>query len=574
LGLIARPGIFTQLRHGDQGRFILGSQSGTLEKMARDLETDLKTLRTVLTYAQNRDFQRAGALAEQTLASGFEHPMLLNVVATRLEQEGKFEESLRLLERAVSIAPGDVGARNALSLCLQRLDRPADALYHVNELLKKHPDLGFAHANKGNALIALGSLGRAKQSHLRALELEPGNLAATAALASIATQRGEHGEARRWAQQALIASPGFPDAVLSLAAAELASGATTRAETLLHRLIVDSRAGPSDRARATGLLGDVLDAAGRHAEAFDAYTTCNEALRQIHRRFASGTSMLAYTRALTAAMGNISPPDWVSKAAPDATSADALGHVFLLGFPRSGTTLLEVVLDGHPQVASIEEHELLTDGVLQFMREPLNLEPLVRADESQLGALRAAYWDGVRKTGTNIAGKVFVDKHPLNTLKLPLIARLFPHAKVLFACRDPRDVVLSCFRRRFKMNPAMYELLTLPGAAAFYDAVMSFADQLQPLLGLDWHIVHYESLVADLAQETRAICDFLRLEWVAGMDDFATRVQAREHATPSTAQLARGLDRSGIGQWKHYGAPLQPILPVLRRWVERLGYPA
>ena len=92
--------------------------------MARDLETDLKTLRTVLTYAQNRDFQRAGALAEQTLASGFEHPMLLNVVATRLEQEGKFEESLRLLERAVSIAPGDVGARNALSLCLQRLDRP------------------------------------------------------------------------------------------------------------------------------------------------------------------------------------------------------------------------------------------------------------------------------------------------------------------------------------------------------------------------------------------------------------------------------------------------------------------
>jgi hypothetical protein len=282
--------------------------------------------------------------------------------------------------------------------------------------------------------------------------------------------------------------------------------------------------------------------------------------------------VLAYTQALIAAMGNVSPR-WLTNSVPEATSADPLGHVFLLGFPRSGTTLLEVVLDGHPQVASIEEHELLCDAVLRFMREPLDLEPLARADESELHALRAAYWDRVRQAGIDTAGKVFVDKHPLNTLKLPLIARLFPRAKILFACRDPRDVVLSCFRRRFKMNPAMYELLTLPGAAAFYDAVMGFADKVRPLLELDWRVVRYESLVNDLPQETRAICEFLRLEWVAGMGDFATRVQAREHATPSTAQLARGLERSGLEQWRHYAAPLRPILPVLKHWVERLGYP-
>jgi tetratricopeptide (TPR) repeat protein len=539
--------------------------------MARDLETDLKTLRTVLDYAQNRDFQRAGALAEQTLAGGFEHPVLLNVLATRLEIEGRYEDALRLLNRAVAISPGDVGARNALSLCLQRLDRPAEALLHVDQLLTKHPDLGFVHANKGNALIALGSLGRAKQSHLRALDLEPGNLAATAALASIATQRGEHEEARRWAEQALATAPGFPDAVLSLAAAELAGGATAPAETLLHQLIMDSRAGPTDRARATGLLGDVLDTAGRYAEAFDAYATCNEALRQIHRSFANGTSMLAYTRTLAAAMRAVAPQQRPAEASIGA-SAGARGHVFLLGFPRSGTTLLEVVLDGHPEVVSIEEHELLTDAVMRFMREPLNLEPLARADESQLQALRAAYWKRVRDAGVDVAGKTFVDKHPLNTLKLPLIARLFPHAKILFACRDPRDVVLSCFRRRFKMNPAMYELLTLQGAAAFYDAVMGFADQARLSLGLDWRTVRYETLVTDLTQEMREICGFLGLEWADGMGDFAARVQAREHATPSTAQLARGLDRSGMEQWRNYLEPLRPTLPVLQPWVERFGY--
>jgi tetratricopeptide (TPR) repeat protein len=542
--------------------------------MARDLETDMQTLNTVLTFAQNRDFERAAALAEKTLASGFEHPLLLNVIATRLEQQGKFEDSLRLLERAVAIAPGDVGARNALSMCLQRLDRHQEALEHLDILLKKHPTLSFAHANKGNALISLGLLGHAQQSHLRALELEPRNFVSMAALGSIATHRGEHREARQWAERTLAESPGFPDARLSLAAAELADGATARAETLLQKLIIDPRAGPSDRARATGLLGDVLDASGRYDEAFSAYSTCNEALRRIHQRFAQGTSMLAYTRALISAMGNTAPGAWRNHVVPPATPAEPLEHVFLLGFPRSGTTLLEVILDGHPQVASLEEHALLTDGVRRFMREPLSLEALASVDQNQLNALRATYWEDVRRTGTSVAGKVFIDKNPLNTLKLPLIAKMFPRAKILFARRDPRDVVLSCFRRRFTMNSAMYELLTLEGAAAFYDAVMQFAEQVHPILGLSWRVVRYEHLVADFEQESRAICEFLNLQTVAGMQDFANRVGKRERATPSTAQLARGLSASSVDSWRRYSGAVHSILPLLNPWVQRFGYPA
>jgi tetratricopeptide (TPR) repeat protein len=541
--------------------------------MARDLNTDMQTLSTVLTLAQKRDFARAGELAAKTLASGFEHPLLLNVVATCLEHEGKFEDALRLLERAVALSPRDLGARNALALCLQRLDRPEEALHHVDELLKHHAELGYLHANKGNALIALGWLGRARASHLRALELDPGNFAAMAALASIASHRGNHGEARDWAEKVLAAVPNFPDAVISLAAAELASGAPAKAEELIRRLLADSRVAASDRARAQGLLGDVLDAGGRYQEAFAAYTACNEALRHIHRRFANGTSVLEYARLLTAAVGIHKERDWAASPLPVPTAGEASGHVFLVGFPRSGTTLLEVVLDGHPRVASLDEHELLTDGVRRYMSEPLNLDALARADEAELRGLRKAYWDRVRGAGVETTGKVFVDKYPMNTLKLPLIARLFPHAKVLFACRDPREVVLGCFRRRFRMNAAVYELLTLPGAAALYDAVLGFAEQMRPVFGAGWHVVRYETLTADFASQTRAICGFLGLEWIEGMDDFASRARASERTTPSTAQLARGLERSDVGRWRHYAEPLQSILPVLKPWVERLGYP-
>jgi len=537
--------------------------------MARDLETDMETLRTVLSLAQNRDFVRAAALAEQTLASGFEHPMLLNIAATQLEQQGNYQQALQLLERAVAIAPKDVGARNALGLCLQRLDRPAEALAHIDELLRQHPDLPFAHASKGHALIALGSLGQAKQSHLRALELDPSIFTSVAALASIATHRGQHEEARAWAERALKLAPGFPDAVLSVAAADLAAGDRDSAEKGLRHLIMDSRAGPSDRARATGLLADVLDAGHRYDEAFEAYETCNQALRQIHRAHA-GSNVLGYTRALTAAMEQIDAGQW--HVPPEAPDPEAAGHVFLLGFPRSGTTLLDVVLDGNPRVVSLEEHELLEDGVRAFMREPVNLLPLARAENQAVSALRQAYWRRVRDAGADVAGKVFIDKHPLNSMKLPLIAKLFPRAKILFAVRDPRDVILSCFRRRFRMNPSMYELLTLPGAAAFYAAVMTFADTARRSLRLDWREVRYESLVTGFEAEMRSVCEFIGLDWVAAMGEFGDRAQAREHATPSTAQLSQGFVTSATAQWRNYEAQVGTALPPLMPWMNRFGY--
>ncbi len=539
--------------------------------MARDLKADQAMLREVLSLAQNRDFERAGAIANQALADGFEHPLLLNVAATCLEHEGRFADALRLLERAVHLAPDDISARNALALCLQRLERPAEALHHTDLLLKQNPGLGFAHANKGNALIALGHLGRARASHLRALELEPGNVSSLASLASIASHRGNHEEARIWARQVLTMVPNFPDAVISLASAELAGGALAQSEALLRQLLADQRVSPIDKARAHGLLGDVLDAGGRYPEALTAYTACNESLRRIHGRLAAGTRLTAYANQLLATVKS-NVDRYSPGREPQQSVSDASEHVFLIGFPRSGTTLLEVVLDGHPRVASLDEHELLTEGVQRFMADQRDLSDLETASEPQLRPLREAYWNRVRASGVDVSGKVFVDKYPMSTLKLPLIARLFPEARILFARRDPREVVLACFRRRFKLNPATYELLTIPDAAALYDSVMSFAELMRPVFGDRWRVVRYETLVADFAQQMRGICDFLGLEWIEGMDDFGARARERERSTPSTAQLARGLDRSRTVHWKHYSSALEPVLPLLDTWVERFGY--
>ena len=478
--------------------------------MARNTEADHATLAAVHAAAKRGAHAEAAALAQQALADGFEHPLLLNLAALNLDLQGRVSDAERLLQRAIAIGPNDLGSRNALGLCLLRLERPAEALTQFDELLRLDPSLSFAHASRGNALFSLGAVDEAQGSYHRALEIDANQGVALAGLARIAASRGAHADARVWAEKSLAALPGFPDALLSLAAAELGERSPNRAEVRLRALLTDTRLAPLERAYATGLLGDTLDAKSLPADAFAAYTACNQQLREIYAaRFSDGPGALEYARSLTRFFQGAAR-DWQPAEPAADDRADARGHVFLLGFPRSGTTLLEVVLEGHPDVVSLEEHELLIDSVREFMRRPADLERLMRADAAVLEPLRSSYWRLAAGAGIDVSGKVFVDKHPLNTLKLPLIARLFPRAKILFACRDPRDVVLSCFRHRFQMSAPIYELLTLEGAARYYDAVMQLAVCLTGALKLDMCLVRHEDVVTEFMREMQP---HLRISW-------------------------------------------------------------
>jgi tetratricopeptide (TPR) repeat protein len=541
--------------------------------MARDLEADHAILRAVYEAAQGGHHAQAGAMAETALANGLEHPLLLNLAALKLEQHGRVSDAERLLRRAVLIAPNDLNSRNALGLCLLRLERPAEALEQFEALLKLNPSLPYAHASHGNSLLALGAITEAEASYQRALAIDANQGIALAGLAHIASSRGAYPEARVLAEKALTFVPGFPDAVMSLAAAELGERRTQQAEARTRALLSDTRLAPLEHAYANGLLGDILDTEDRPAEAFAAYTACNQELHRLYGdRFGAGANAFEYVRAMTRYFELARPEAWKARQPGDTDRAGVREHVFLLGFPRSGTTLLEIILEGHPNVVSLEEKESLIDSVHEFMQRPEDLERLTRATPATLERLRAAYWRLVAGAGVDVSGKVFVDKYPLNTLKLPLIARLFPDAKILFACRDPRDIVLSCFRHRFKMNAPIYELLSIESAARYYDAVMRLVICLNGVLTLDTCLVRHEDLVTEFAREMKRICTFLGLDWVPAMGAFAVRTKDRAVLTPSTAQLVRGLNTEGLGQWRRYRPQLAPVLPMLEPWVKRFYY--
>jgi hypothetical protein len=230
------------------------------------------------------------------------------------------------------------------------------------------------------------------------------------------------------------------------------------------------------------------------------------------------------------------------------------------------------VLASHPDVEAREERDAFIAAIPEFIASNDGLDRLASLSEVALEPHRRAYWDFVAQYGHGAGSKVFIDKMPLNTVLLPLIARLFPDAKILFALRDPRDVVLSCFRRHFGMTRQMYEMTTLASAAAYYDAVMNLAKIYRGKLALDLVETRHEDLLRDFEGETKRLCAFLGLEWRDEMKNFAQRARESTINTPSGAQIARGLTKAGEGQWRRYADAMAPVLPLLAPWVAAYGY--
>lgn len=242
---------------------------------------------------------------------------------------------------------------------------------------------------------------------------------------------------------------------------------------------------------------------------------------------------------------------------------------FLVGFPRSGTTLLDTFLMGHPETAVLEEVHLL--GAAE--RQIGNAAKLTRTSSSSLKRARDAYFAELDLHVLSGFSGLVIDKLPLNLLGAPFIQSMFPGAPIIFAQRHPCDAVLSGFMQSFVMNEAMASFLTIEDSADLYDAVMSGWFAIRKALPLNVHTVCYERLVEDAESELRPLVDFLGLEWNKNM--LAHTKTARERGaiiTPSYDQVTEPLSTRPVGRWKRYRKELEPVLPILLPWAERLGY--
>jgi Flp pilus assembly protein TadD len=515
------------------------------------------------------DMAKAMRLSEEAVGAGAVHPTLLSLTALKRMQGGDNDTALPLLLRARELAPRHTDLLNALGTCLIRLGRPREAVEAFDAALVIAPKDARLHLGRALALEDLGELDAARAGFEQVLDLDQAASGALSRLAVLAVQRGEAGQARELATRALAIDPKDQAAAIAFAQAALEQQDFSAAEQALAALSRQQNLGPVNRAFALSLAGDVLDAQGRAAEAFVAYSQSKQVLREAHApAMAKAEGMRAREIRLGEYFRRADASAWRgSPVAPQRT------HVFLVGFPRSGTTLLGQVLASHAQVQTMEERTCLMDSAAEFFGSDAALDRLMVLSDTERDHWRARYWQRAAESGVTAAKPVFVDKLPLNAVFLALIAKLFPEARILIALRDPRDVVLSCFRRRFAMNAGMYEFTRLDSTAAYYGAVMRLMSIYRGLLVLPIFEARHEKLVGDFAGEAARLCDFLGLSYREEMAGFARRAQAKNIDTPSGVQLARGLNDAGVAQWRRYARELEPVFPVLAPFVAEFGYP-
>jgi hypothetical protein len=250
----------------------------------------------------------------------------------------------------------------------------------------------------------------------------------------------------------------------------------------------------------------------------------------------------------------------------------------LTSFPRSGTTLLEQVLDSHPGLISSDEREAFARDIFPAMwLTPTTRLPTVQALDAipteRLAAQRARYLNYMAAAlDQPIGERVHLDKNPPFTLLIPAMLRLFPEVKLLIALRDPRDVVLSCFMQYLPLNTNSVCYLTLERAVDRYTLDMGIWRRFRDILPECWLEVRYEDTVADLPREARRALDFLGLPWDPQVLNYRERLKEKAVNSPTYEAVSQPLYTRSIGRWRHYAKYLEPLLPRLQPLVETFGY--
>lgn len=382
--------------------------------------------------------------------------------------------------------------------------------------------------------------------------------------------------ATQLADRALGLDPRHSLARLTRARLERLAGRWNDAEERVRAILALNWNDPWFMARAWYELGGILDKQGRYDEAMAAFLEAKSLLRPAS---ASPLRILQSNQARVREMEETISAAVLGRwhKAGDALKP-ARRFAVLLGHPRSGTTLLEQVLDSHPDVVTAEETQILFNEACvplrrNFAPNATVLEVMESVPSSMIQQSRDNYFRYTALfTGKSIEDKLLIDKNPALNSLIPEIVRIFPEASFLTAIRDPRDVCLSCFMQSLSLTPVSSAYLSLAGTVAQYASSMGFWRTISSRLQNPWVEIRYEDVVADLEASSRHTLAFLGVEWNDAVLIYHKHAQNKLVRSPSYADVARPVFKSAIGRWRNYQSYLEPYLKDLGPFIKAYGY--
>ena len=487
-----------------------------------------------------------------------------------LHKLGRLEDAVESCEKAIEFKPDFAEAYGNRGNALRDLGLPQEALQSCEKAIQLKPDYAEAYSNRGNALSDSGLTKEAVESYEKAIQLKPDLGIAHTNLCDLYEKHNKVTELKIALQRAQEALPENDPELLFLMALLASREKRFEAARDFLELVTSERLLPRTRQRHSELLSKTYDRLGEFSNAFTQFEITNDIVRQssASQQF-SAQRYLDRVLKTSESWTNAAQIKWPARPAPSSPYSLA----FLVGFPRSGTTLLDTILRSHPEVLVVEEKHMV-ESMRARIGGLATIDLLTRLGDNQIAELKEAYFEElcsqVKPDGSH---KLIIDKLPLNITDAGLIHRVFPESKFILALRHPCDCVLSCFMQNFQLNDAMANFLTLQQSARLYDAVMSLWVHYNNALDLDVSILKYEDIVHDLQGTAEPLLNFLGLDWHDNLLNYQQTALSRKIIqTPSYNQVTQGLYTQAIDRWKNYHDQFKEIMPLLEPWARRFGY--
>jgi Tfp pilus assembly protein PilF len=421
-----------------------------------------------------------------------------------------------------------------------------------------------------------GNFAMAERYFLRASEQKDGTSEIFVRLAELYERIRRTDDAAKLIDHALHLDGDCASALLLRAKLERQKGRLEEAERIIRSFVNKPSPDTWIHAQTWYEFGAILDRQGKYDDAFTAFVRAKALL---HPNAGRVLNELKIIRKRIKDMQSHISAEMLQRWFDCAPALSPVRRLALLGgHPRSGTTLLEQVLDSHPDIVSVEETTIFHDAAYMPLTRGLpESEPMLSVLEAaQTDALRqsrASYFHSVEGfLDKSIGERLLIDKNPSLTFLIPLLIRVFPEIKLLIALRDPRDVVLSCFMQSLPLEQGSSAYLSLESTVEEYITMMTFWQKLAPIIKNPYLEVRYEDMVNDLESVARRTLNFLGVTWDARVLGFDEHARQKVVRSPTYADVTKPVYKSAIGRWHNYQKYLEPHLEKLAPFVKLFGY--
>ena len=554
-------------------------------------------------FFKNKNFEKAENLYKKILKK-FPKSFDANYsMASIKAQNNNFFDAKNYMETAISLKPNLPELNNNLGLVYLNLSEVEKSIDYFKKAISLNKNYVLAYTNLGMAYVTLKKVPEAKANYNKAIEIDPNNILANFNLANLFKRLSDHKNSEIYYKKTIEINPNYLPAYNNIMDLYDKSNQSDKLGDLINtaeKIFKNNQVIKSFKAKllykkkkykevinllekveflpdqtiqkqaSYEVLAKSYDKVGDYQNAFKLFQMLNNLMDQFKDPIVDKKIYVETTKERLNFFNNPKISNWSSPKILD----DNKDPCFLIGFPRSGTTLLDTILRSHPTIEVLEEIPIVNRFIDElFINRDFTLDKLENTNPILVKEMRDFYFNQIKNYKKNKSKRITIDKMPLNILHVGEILRFFPNAKFILALRHPYDCVLSCFMQNFMLNHAMANFLNLQDASKLYDLTMSLWKKYTEVFKFDYHIIKYEDVISNFEKTIKGVLSFLNVSWSDNVTEFYKTAEKRGIiSTPSYNQVSQPIYSNSMYRWKNYEKEFSNSKDSLDRWVKEYNY--